>query len=69
MTEFFRELQRLYKPARYQAYPGENFYVRGFDNTIRMLTDMKAFFDFYLLAKDVELPGVGYLEELEGVSH
>ena len=35
MTEFFRELQRLYKPARYKAYPGENFYVRGFDNTDR----------------------------------
>ncbi len=34
-----------------------------------MLADMKAFFDFYLLGKDTELPGVGYLEELEGVSH
>ncbi len=69
MTEFFRELQRLYKPARYKAYPGENFYVRGFENTKQMLADMKAFFDFYLLGRDVELPGVGYLEELEGVSH
>ena len=69
MTEFFRELQRLYKPARYKAYPGENFYVRGFDNRIEMLTDMKAFFDFYLLGRNVDLPGVGYLEELEGVSH
>ena len=69
MTEFFRELQRLYKPARYKSYPGENFYVRGFDNRIEMLADMKAFFDFYLLGKDVDLPGVGYLEELEGVSH
>ena len=69
MTEFFRELQRLYKPARYKAYPGENFYVRGFDNRMEMLADMKAFFDFYLLGKDVALPGVGYLEELEGVSH
>ena len=69
MTEFFRELQRLYKPARYKAYPGENFYVRGFDNRIEMLADMKAFFDFYLLGKNVALPGVGYLEELEGVSH
>lgn len=69
MTEFFRELQRLYKPARYKAYAGENFYVRGFENRIEMFADMKAFFDFYLLGKDVELPGVGYLEELEGVSH
>ncbi len=69
MTEFFRELQRLYKPARYKAYAGENFYVRGFENRMEMLADMKAFFDFYLLGKDAELPGVGYLEELEGVSH
>ena len=69
MTEFFRELQRLYKPARYKAYAGENFYVRGFENRVEMLADMKAFFDFYLLGEDVALPGVGYLEELEGVSH
>ena len=47
MTEFFRELQRLYKPARYKAYPGENFYVSGFENTKEMLGDMQAFFDFY----------------------
>ena len=69
MTEFFRELQRLYKPARYKAYPGENFYVSGFENTKEMLNDMQAFFDFYLLGKGTELPGVGYLEELEGVSY
>ena len=69
MTDFFRELQRLYKPARYKAYPGENFYVSGFENRLEMLADMRAFFDFYLLGKDTELPGVGYLEELEGVSY
>ncbi len=69
MTEFFRELQRLYKPARYKAYAGENFYVRSFGNTLEMLGDMKAFFDFYLLGRDVDLPGVAVLEELPGVSH
>lgn len=69
MTELFRELQRLSKPARYKAYPGENYYVRGFGNTVEMLADMKAFFDFYLLGRNVELPGVGRLEELAGVSH
>ena len=69
MTEFFRELQRLYKPARYKAYQGENFYVRGRENTKEMLSDMRAFFDFYLLGKDTPLPGVGYLEELDGVSY
>lgn len=69
MMEFFRELQRLYKPARYKAYPGENFYVSGFENRKEMLADMQAFFDYYLLGKNTQLPGVGYLEELEGVSY
>ena len=68
-TTFFRELQRLDKPARYKDYAGENFYVRGFEKRMEMLADMKAFFDFHLLGKDAELPGVGVLEELEGVSH
>ena len=69
MLEFFRELQRLYKPARYKAYPGENFYVSGFENTKEMLGDMQAFFDFYLKGRDAELPGVAYLENLDGVNH
>jgi hypothetical protein len=29
-----------------------------------MLTDMLRFFDFYLKDKDLELPGVGHIEEL-----
>jgi len=64
MTEFFAELQRLYKPARYKMYPGENFYVSSTENTIAMLRDMEAFFGFYLLGRDTELPGVAHLEEL-----
>lgn len=68
MKEFFRELQRLYKPARYKAYPGENYYVSSFENTQAMLSDMLAFFDFYLQGKDTTLPGVAYLEDWESRS-
>ena len=64
MREFARMMQKEYKTFRYKAYPGENYYVRGKANTWAMLTDMLRFFDFYLKDKDLELPGVGHIEEL-----
>lgn len=48
MKQFAEEMERQYKPFRYEAYPGENYYVRSPSNTRKMLLDMLSFFDMYL---------------------
>jgi dipeptidyl aminopeptidase/acylaminoacyl peptidase len=65
MYEFARVMQQEYKTFRYKAYQGETFYVRGRANTIEMYSDMLNYFDFYLKGKDVPLPGVVRLEDLD----
>jgi len=46
-------LEKNYKTVRYEAYPGENYYVRGRENTRQMLLDMLAFLDQYMKDKVV----------------
>jgi dipeptidyl aminopeptidase/acylaminoacyl peptidase len=48
MRQFAEEMERLYKPFQYKAYPGENYYVRSEANVRQMLRDMLAFFDRHL---------------------
>jgi dipeptidyl aminopeptidase/acylaminoacyl peptidase len=64
MREFARMMEKEYKTFRYKAYQGETYYVRGRANTIQMYQDMLNYFDFYLKGKNVPLPGVTHLEEL-----
>lgn len=45
---FADRLEMNYKPFVYKTYPNENYYVRGRENTARMLGDMLVFFDRYL---------------------
>lgn len=65
MRDFARMMEKEYKTFRYKAYQGETYYVRGRANTIEMYQDMLNYFDFYLKDKQVPLPGVTHLEELE----
>ena len=65
MRDFARMMQKEYKSFRYKAYPGETYYVRGRANTNEMYQDMLNYFDFYLKGKQVSLPGVTHLEELD----
>jgi hypothetical protein len=65
MRDFARMMQKEYKTFRYKAYQGETYYVRSRANTIEMYQDMLNYFDFYLKGKQVPLPGVTHLEELD----
>lgn len=45
---FVRELQRYYKPVKYEVYPNENYYIYKKENRRQMLQDMLAFLDQHL---------------------
>ena len=51
MRQFSEEMERLYKPFQYKAYPDENYYVRSEANVRQMLLDMLDFFDRHLVAR------------------
>lgn len=47
-AHFVTELERHYKPFRYEVYPNENYYVRGRENRRQMLLDMLEFLEQHL---------------------
>jgi len=63
MLDFAREMQRYYKVFRYKAYPGENYYVLSRKNRRQLMSDMLAFFDYYLRGRDGALPGEDHVPE------
>lgn len=46
--QFAKELEAHYKTFKYKAYPNENYYVRGKENRIQMLQDIREFLDKFL---------------------
>lgn len=47
-ANYAAELERHYKPFRYETYPNETYYVYGRENRARLLQDMLGFFEQYL---------------------
>ncbi len=54
--DFAAVLEANYKPFWYKAFPGETYYVASIANVRQMLSDMRAFFDFYLKGIPHQMP-------------